>query len=216
MEILKRVPSPVKWGVLISMVLGLFLVYFLSGPTDSNISRLSAWSGLVYTVLTCGLFFAAVGTFQVAAYELRETRNSRDAEFLLELCRWYASREMHEALRFVHSTPPEKFDVNNFEHQHHRRLVSDFWNMAGAMVEAGTISPQTIKARFPYHLGSPAGTAKKLKPLEKKVMLDIMERNGDPPTPELRDAEAERKVNQQPFVWLANNWGQLVGKQPQQ
>lgn len=215
MEILKRVPSPIKWGVSISMVLGLLLVSVLSDPTDSNISRLSAWSGLVYTVLTCGLFLAAVGTFQVAAHELRETRNSRDAEFLLELCRWYASREMHEALRFVHSTTPEEFDVNNFDHQHHRRLVSDFWNMVGAMAKAGAISPQTIAARFPYHLGSPAGTAKKLRPLEKKVMLDIMKRNDDPPA-ELRDAEAERKVNQQPFIWLANNWGQLAGEQLQQ
>lgn len=205
-------------GVLVAG--GLWLApstYSTSALGDAN--KLAAISSLVYTVLTFGMLIAIVLTLaaaidqlsaakrqlEAAGAELVEARRAREASFIIELCRWYGSKEMHEAVRAVHNEPPEKFQFSDFEMQNRRRMVSAFWNMVGAIVKAELVDANVLKARFPY---SPMSVSTRLIPLETQVAMEIDGRDN----PSLKQdmdklrRDSEKKVRQQPFVWLADNW----------
>lgn len=185
--------------------------YQVAALADEN--KLTAISSLVYTVLTFGMFIAIVFTLfaaveqltaakrqlEAASAELVEVRRAREATFIMELCRWYGSKEMHEALRAVHNEPPDKFKLSDSAMQNHRRLVSDFWNMVGAIVQAGLVDANVLKARFPY---SPMSVAGKLFPLETHVIMEIDSRD-DPLLKQDMNTlrrNSEAKVKLQPFM----------------
>ena len=127
---------------------------------------------------------------------------------MLEIYKLYQTPEMGRAIHTLWNSPPEKFQPNTDE-DHQRRMVSDFWNWLGWMLDEGLVDVDLIHRRFQNGVL----VWEKLEPIELAIRKRIERRDHAGWDDEKINKAARQHVGNQPAAKLYVKWKQRYGHQ---